>query len=127
MWGACAMRVFAFLICGLFLAPALSATKVSAQRSPAEATQRPAAQTQGSVRRSRPDEPSLKIRLNRWTVGLAAGRLEGGPLRFAAELARVLDDGNNFRVLPVVTRGPFDNVFDLLYLNGVDAAILHGD
>ena len=27
----------------------------------------------------------------------------------------------------MVTRGPFDNVFDLLYLRGVDAAIVHGD
>ena len=66
-------------------------------------------------------------RLNAWTVGLAAGRIEGAPLRFAAELARVLDDGDNMRVLPIVTRGIFDNVFDLLYLRGVDAAIVHGD
>ena len=46
---------------------------------------------------------------------------------FASELARVLDDGDNMRVLPIVTRGPFDNVFDLLYLRGVDAAIVYGD
>ena len=31
------------------------------------------------------------------------------------------------RVLPIVTRGPFDNVYDLLYLRGVDAAIVYGD
>jgi TRAP-type uncharacterized transport system substrate-binding protein len=31
------------------------------------------------------------------------------------------------RVLPIVTRGPFDNIFDLLYLRGVDAAIVYGD
>jgi TRAP-type uncharacterized transport system substrate-binding protein len=69
----------------------------------------------------------LKLRLNNWTIGLAAGLLEGAPIRFAAELARVLDDGDNMRVLPIVTRGPFDNVFDLLYLRGVDAAIVNGD
>ena len=68
-----------------------------------------------------------KDRLNAWTVGLAAGRLEGAPLQFASELARVLDDGDNMRVLPIVTRGPFDNVYDLLYLRGVDAAIVYGD
>ena len=45
----------------------------------------------------------------------------------ASELARVLDDGDNMRVLPIVTRGPFDNVYDLLYLRGVDAAIVYGD
>ena len=66
-------------------------------------------------------------RINAWTVGLAAGRIEGAPLQFASELARVLDDGDNMRVLPIVTRGPFDNVYDLLYLRGVDAAIVYGD
>jgi len=68
-----------------------------------------------------------KTRINAWTIGLAAGRIEGAPLQFASELARVLDDGNNMRVLPMVTRGPFDNVYDLLYLRGVDAAIIYGD
>jgi TRAP-type uncharacterized transport system substrate-binding protein len=77
-------------------------------------------------------EPALtdqqhKVRLNSWTIGLAAGRLEGAPVTFASELARVLDDGDNMRVVPMVTRGPFDNVYDLLYLRGVDAAIVYGD
>jgi TRAP-type uncharacterized transport system substrate-binding protein len=66
-------------------------------------------------------------RINAWTVGLAAGRIEGAPLQFASELARVLDDGDNMRILPIVTRGPFDNIYDLLYLRGVDAAIVYGD
>jgi TRAP-type uncharacterized transport system substrate-binding protein len=72
-------------------------------------------------------EARRKEALNSNTVGLAAGRIEGAPLQFAAELARVLDDGDNMRVLPIVTRGIFDNVFDLLYLRGVDAAIVYGD
>jgi TRAP-type uncharacterized transport system substrate-binding protein len=72
-------------------------------------------------------EHAHKTRINAGTLGLAAGRLEGAPLQFAAELARVLDDGDNMRVLPIVTRGPSDNVYDLLYLRGVDAAIVYGD
>jgi TRAP-type uncharacterized transport system substrate-binding protein len=72
-------------------------------------------------------EQAHKDRINAWTLGLAAGRLEGAPVLFASELARVLDDGDNMRVLPVVTRGPFDNVYDLLYLRGIDAAIVYGD
>ena len=72
-------------------------------------------------------EAKRKEAINSWTVGLAAGRTEGAPLQFAAELARVLDDGDNMRVLPIVTRGIFDNIFDLLYLRGVDAAIVYGD
>src|SRR5262245_3838578 len=75
-----------------------------------------------------PDFDQQQIaRINAWTVGLAAGRIEGAPLQFASELARVLDDGDNMRVLPIVTRGPFDNIYDLLYLRGVDAAIVYGD
>lgn len=72
-------------------------------------------------------EAKRKEAINSWTVGLAAGRTEGAPLQFASELARVLDDGDNMRVLPIVTRGIFDNIFDLLYLRGVDAAIVYGD
>ena len=87
---------------------------------------RRAAQSRTRVRQTRAvGEQAHKDRINAWTVGLAAGRLEGAPLQFAAELARVLDDGDNMRVLPIVTRGPFDNVYD--YLRGVDAAIVYGD
>ncbi len=66
-------------------------------------------------------------RLNAWTVGLAGGLLEGAPIRFATEIARVVDDGDNLHVLPIVTRGPAENVEALLYLRGVDAAIINSD
>ncbi len=66
-------------------------------------------------------------KLNAWTVGLAGGELEGAPIRFAAEIARVVDDGNNLHVLPIVTGGPVENVEALLYLKGVDAAIINSD
>jgi len=72
-------------------------------------------------------DDGFKQRHNSWTIGLAAGQLEGAPLRFATELARVLDDGDNMRVVPMVTRGISDNIYDLLYLRGVDAAIVYGD
>ena len=74
-----------------------------------------------------PYEAAILAKLNASTIGLAAGRLEGAPLRFATELARVVDDGEKMRVLPIVTRGPFENVNDLLYVRGMDAAIIYGD
>src|SRR5215471_7058795 len=37
----------------------------------------------------------VKQRLNAWTLGLAGGLIEGAPLRFAYEMARVVDDGDN--------------------------------
>lgn len=66
-------------------------------------------------------------KLNAWTVGLAAGQLEGAPIRFASDMARVVDDGDNLHVLPIVTRGPAENVEALLYLRGVDVAIINSD
>src|SRR5262249_51335101 len=68
-----------------------------------------------------------QMKMNAWTVGLAAGRIEGAPLRFAAEMARVVDDGANMLVLPIVTRGPTENLNSLLYLKGVDLAIINAD
>jgi TRAP-type uncharacterized transport system substrate-binding protein len=67
------------------------------------------------------------VTINAWTVGLAGGLLEGAPIRLAAEIARVVDDGDNLHVLPVVTRGATENVNSLLYLRGIDAAIINSD
>jgi TRAP-type uncharacterized transport system substrate-binding protein len=65
--------------------------------------------------------------MNAWTVGLAGGLLEGAPIRLAAEVARVVDEGDNLHVLPIVTRGPTENVNSLLYLRGIDTAIINSD
>lgn len=66
-------------------------------------------------------------KMNAWTVGLAAGLLEGAPLRLASEMARVVDDGPNLHVLPIVTRGATENLNSLLHLRGVDTAIINSD
>jgi TRAP-type uncharacterized transport system substrate-binding protein len=58
---------------------------------------------------------------------LVGGLLEGSFLRFAAELGKALDDGENLRVLPIVSYGAVENVNDLLYLKGVDVAITNAD
>ncbi len=60
-------------------------------------------------------------------LGLAGGLPEGTFLRFAAEIARNVNDPENLRVLPVVTQGATDNVKDLLYLKGIDIAITNAD
>src|SRR5438067_605576 len=74
-----------------------------------------------------PTHTAEKDRLNAWTVGLAGGLLEGAPLRLAAEMSRVVDDGPNLHVLPIVTRGATENLNSLLYLRGVDTAIINSD
>jgi len=73
-----------------------------------------------------PPRPEVAA-MNAWTVGIAGGLLEGAPIRLAAEIARVVDDGDNLHVLPVVTRGATENVNSLLYLRGIDAAIINSD
>ncbi|MGB0084166.1 MAG: TAXI family TRAP transporter solute-binding subunit [Rhodomicrobiaceae bacterium] len=72
-------------------------------------------------------ESEMVARVNQWTVGVAGGLLEGTFSRFAAELAKAFDDGNNLRILPIITYGGTENVTDLLYLKGVDIAITNND
>jgi TRAP-type uncharacterized transport system substrate-binding protein len=72
-------------------------------------------------------ETEKASRVNAWTVGIAGGAMEGSFLRFAAELGKALDDGENLRILPFVSYGATSNVEDLLYLKGVDMAITNAD
>lgn len=73
------------------------------------------------------DEIVKATRINNWTVGVAGGLLEGTFSKYAADLGKALDDGDNLRVLPIVTYGAVGNVTDLLYLKGVDFAITYAD
>jgi TRAP-type uncharacterized transport system substrate-binding protein len=72
-------------------------------------------------------ETSKVQQINNWTVGLAGGLPEGTFIRFAAEIARNLNDPEEMRVLPVITQGATDNIKDLLYLRGIDIAITNAD
>src|SRR5215468_7737964 len=72
-------------------------------------------------------DQALKIRKNNWTVGIAGGQLSGTYMTFADELGQVLDDGDNLRVIPMVTYGAASNMDDLLYLRGVDIAVTQSD
>jgi TRAP-type uncharacterized transport system substrate-binding protein len=74
-----------------------------------------------------PTYAQMKDKYNKWTVGLAAGLYEGAGTRMASELAKALQDDENLRVLPLLTAGLFANVYDLLYLKGIDVAIVNGD
>jgi TRAP-type uncharacterized transport system substrate-binding protein len=94
---------------------ALQPANVDAQKQSVRTVQGPKAHT------------TEKDKMNAWTVGLAGGLLEGAPIRLAAEISRVVDDGPNMHVLPIVTRGPTENLNSLLYLRGVDMAIISSD
>jgi TRAP-type uncharacterized transport system substrate-binding protein len=72
-------------------------------------------------------ENALRARKNEWTVGVVGGQLSGTYMIMADELAQVLDDGENLRILPIVTAGAASNLEDLLYLRGVDIAVTQAD
>jgi TRAP-type uncharacterized transport system substrate-binding protein len=73
------------------------------------------------------NEYAIRERKNAWTVGIAGGLIDGTYMRFADELAKVLDDGDNLRILPTVSYGAASNLDDLLYLRGVDLAVTQSD
>src|SRR5215813_13806208 len=73
------------------------------------------------------EEAAKAARINNWTVGVAGGLLEGTFIRYAADLGKALDDGDNLRVLPIVSYGAVGNVSDLVYLKGVDFSITYSD
>jgi len=72
-------------------------------------------------------EQPRSAEVNNWTIGIAGGFFEGTFIRYAVELAKALDDGENLRILPIVSYGGNENVNDLLYLKGVDVAITYTD
>src|SRR5690349_14276244 len=66
-------------------------------------------------------------RLNANTVTLMSGTIGGTYVQFGADLASVLDNGDEFRVLPIVGRGSVQSVADILFLKGVDLGIVRSD
>ena len=70
---------------------------------------------------------STKQALNANTVTLLTGTIGGTYVQFGADLASVLDDGSNLRVLPIIGRGSVQGVADILFLKGVDLGIVRAD
>ena len=64
--------------------------------------------------------------INRGVVGIVSGEVNGTDIRIAADLANVLDS-DTLRVLPIIGKGSAQNINDLLYLKGVDLAIVQSD
>jgi TRAP transporter TAXI family solute receptor len=72
-------------------------------------------------------EESLKELKNRNTVGIATGQLDAAYPQMAQDIAKILDDGDDLRVIPMLTYGSGGNVMDLLYLRNVDIAFIKSD
>ena len=70
---------------------------------------------------------SARERANRDTVGIMGGSVRGTYSRFAQDMANALDKEGQLRIIAQLGRGSQQNIADLLWLRGVDVAIVQSD
>ncbi len=61
--------------------------------------------------------------INQNTITIVSGNPNATYLSIAYDLSAVLDNGNEFRILPVIGKGGGQNIRDVRYLKGVDLGI----
>jgi TRAP transporter TAXI family solute receptor len=66
---------------------------------------------------------NFRSRINENVVTIMAGSPSGTDLAIVQDLAEVLDDGDRLRVLPMVGKGPEQNIKDVMFLRGVDMGV----
>ncbi|MBX9587851.1 MAG: ABC transporter substrate-binding protein [Hyphomonadaceae bacterium] len=66
-----------------------------------------------------------RAKANENVVTIISGNPNGGYLTIAHDIAAVVDDGDDLRVLPIVGRGAVGNVRDVLFLKGVDMGLVN--
>jgi len=66
---------------------------------------------------------SYRSRLNENVVTIMAGNPSETDLTIASDIAQVVDDGDNLRVLPIVGKGVAQNVKDVMFMRGIDMGI----
>jgi TRAP transporter TAXI family solute receptor len=96
--------------------------------SPAPAQQPPARPRPVVAPPTAPSSPggryaSTREELNENTVTVISGNPNGTYLFLAYDMSAVLDDGLNLRVLPIIGKGGYQNMMDVLHLKGVDLGI----
>jgi TRAP transporter TAXI family solute receptor len=72
---------------------------------------------------NKPELGSLGARINANTVAVISGNLNATYVTIAYDLSAVLDDGDDFRILPVIGRGGGQNIKDVRFMKGVDLGI----
>lgn len=61
--------------------------------------------------------------MNQNTVSLVVDNSSGTYMKIADDMATVLNDGNNLRILPTLGSDPYQTVRDIRYLKGVDLGL----
>src|SRR5215204_2613554 len=119
----------------LTLISALMANISYAEWAPGRAATRhdsgasPRAEKRQSVRahRDAATETVLAERMNANTVSVISGTPGGTYFRMASDMAFVLDDGENLRILPILGKGAGQNAYDIRFLKGVDLGFVRTD
>src|SRR6476469_9829330 len=99
------------LVC-LFLALAITsfANQASAQRS-------------GAPLPNKPQLGTLGERVNSNTIAIISGNPNATYMTIAYDMSAVLDDGDDFRILPMIGKGGGQHIKDVRFLKGVDLGI----
>src|SRR5882757_3151571 len=77
----------------------------------------------GAPMPNKPQLGSVGERINSNTIAIISGNLNATYVTIAYDLSAVLDDGDEFRVLPVIGKGGGQNIKDVRFLKGVDLGI----
>jgi TRAP transporter TAXI family solute receptor len=72
---------------------------------------------------NKPQLGRLGERINSNTIAIISGNLNATYVTIAYDLSAVLDDGDEFRVLPVIGKGGGQNIKDVRFLKGIDLGI----
>ena len=96
----------------------VAVTAVAAPRGKGDA--KPEAQAPAATETQR---ENYRSRMNENVVTIMAGSPNGTDLGIAYDIAQVVDDGDNLRVLPIVGKGAAQSVKDVMFLKGVDMGI----
>ena len=70
-------------------------------------------------------EPPLRHEINRGLVEIMGPALHTTASEMAADMARLLSDGNDLRVVPNIGRGSFQTIQDLLFMRGIDIGLVN--
>src|ERR1041385_8296879 len=81
------------------------------------------AQRTGTPVPNKPQLGTLGERVNANTIAIVSGNPNATYMTIAYDMSAVLDDGDEFRVLPLIGKGGGQNIKDVRFLKGVDLGI----
>ena len=117
-------RCLAALLAAILLLPA-SAPAQPAEERFAQITSSPPAQPKRLVptQTTASQQAALTDKANQNTVTVISGNPNGTYLYLAFDMSAVLDSGTDLRVLPIVGKGGYQNLLDVLFTRGIDLCI----